>query len=46
MVRVVSDTDIFVIKRNEKRLWTASAAREDAEAALLQAMYLQEKVQQ
>lgn len=45
MVRVVSDTDIFIIKRNEKRLWTASIAREDAEAVLLQAIYLQEKVQ-
>ena len=45
MVRVVSDTDIFIIKRNERRLWTASRAREDAEAVLVQAMYLQEKAQ-
>ncbi len=42
MVRVVTDTDIFIIKRDERRLWTRSMAREDAEAALLQAMNLQE----
>lgn len=42
MVRVVTDTDIIIIKRNEQRLWTASMAREDAEATLLQAMHLQE----
>jgi hypothetical protein len=42
MIRVVSDTDIIIIKRNERRLWTRSLAREDAEATLLQAMRLQE----
>ncbi|MBX3057693.1 MAG: SAM-dependent DNA methyltransferase [Anaerolineae bacterium] len=42
MVRVVTDTNIFIIKRNERRLWTRSLAREDAEAALLQAIHLQE----
>ena len=36
MVRVVTETDIVLIKRNERRLWTRSAAREDAEAALHQ----------
>lgn len=41
MVRKVSDTDIFIIKRNERRLWTRSIAREDAEATLLQAIQLQ-----
>jgi hypothetical protein len=41
MVRKVSDTEIFIIKRNERRLWTRSIAREDAEATLLQAMQLQ-----
>jgi len=41
MVRVVTDTKIILIKRNEKRLWTASMAREDAEATLLQAMQLE-----
>lgn len=38
LVRAVSDEEIIVIKRNEKRLWTKSMAREDAEATLAQAM--------
>ncbi len=40
MARVVTDalTQIIILKRNEKRLWTASAAREDAEATIVQAM--------
>jgi type I restriction-modification system DNA methylase subunit len=42
IVRTVTDTDIIIIKRNEKRLWTKSMAREDIEATLLQAMNLQE----
>ena len=42
MVRSVSDTEIIIIKRNERRLWSRSMAREDAEATLLQAMYIQE----
>ena len=42
IVRKVSDTEIVIIKRNERRLWTRSAAREDAEATLLQATILQE----
>ena len=41
MVRAVTDTEIFVIKRSETRLWTRSSAREDAEATLVQAMNLQ-----
>ncbi len=40
MLRAVSDTAIVIVKRNEQRLWTATAAREDAEATLLQAMEL------
>lgn len=44
MVRVVSETEIYIIKRDERRLWTRSMAREDAEATLLQAIYLQETV--
>lgn len=40
MVRIVNDTEIIIIKRNEQRFWTRSIAREDAEATLLQAMYL------
>jgi hypothetical protein len=43
VVRAVSDTDIIIIKRNERRLWTRSMAREDAEATLLQAIHLQER---
>lgn len=42
IVRAVSDTDIMIVKRDERRLWTRSMAREDAEATLLQAMHLQE----
>jgi len=38
MVRAVTDNFIMVIKRNERRLWTKSMAREDAEATLVQAM--------
>ena len=42
LVRSVSPTQIMIIKRNEQRLWTRSMAREDAEAAMLQAIYHQE----
>lgn len=35
-LRIISSENIFIIKRNEKRLWTNSAAREDAEAIYLQ----------
>lgn len=44
MVRAVTDTNIFIIKRNERRLWTRSLAREDAEATLLQAINMQKSV--
>ena len=44
MIRAVTDTDIFIIKRDERRLWTRSKAREDAQATLLQVMQLQEAV--
>ena len=40
-LRSVGEYSIVLAKRNEARLWTASAAREDAEATLLQAMNLQ-----
>jgi hypothetical protein len=46
MVRVVTDTDIIIIKRNERRLWTASAARDDAEATMLLAMQLGDELAQ
>lgn len=39
-LRAVSDTSIIIAKRSEERLWTASAAREDAEATILQAIAL------
>ncbi len=42
IVRVVTDTDILIIKRNERRLWTRSMAQEDAEATIVQAMNLQD----
>lgn len=32
--RFVSDSEILFIKRNERRFWTRTAAREDAESAL------------
>lgn len=40
-VRLVTEDTILLIKRNEKRFWTRSAARQDAEATQLQAMLLQ-----
>jgi len=43
VVRIVSETEIIIIKRNERRLWTASMAREDAEATIKQAIQLQEQ---
>lgn len=43
MCTIVSDTNIIVIKKNERRLWTKSAAREDAESTLLQVIDLQEQ---
>ena len=45
IVRAVTDTDIIIIKRNEKRLWTKSMAREDVEATFLQAINLQDSKQ-
>lgn len=44
MVRGTTDTDVFIIKRNERRLWTRSLAREDAEATLLRAMLMQKSL--
>ncbi len=38
MVHVVSDRGVIVIKRNEKRFWTRSLAREDADAAICKRM--------
>jgi hypothetical protein len=41
MLRVVTDTAIVIVKRDEQRLWTRSAARDDAEATTVQAMTLE-----
>lgn len=38
VVHVVSDDAVIVIKRNEKRFWTRSLAREDADATLCKRM--------
>jgi type I restriction-modification system DNA methylase subunit len=38
IVHIVSDETIIIIKRNEKRFWTRSLAREDAEATLCKRM--------
>ena len=38
--RSVTDTSMVIIKRDERRYWTATAAREDAEATTLQAMQI------
>lgn len=40
--RYVSDREILFIKRNERRFWTRTAAREDAESALTHVMNLEE----
>jgi hypothetical protein len=42
MIRAVTEHDIIVIKRNERRLWTRTAAREDAEATLFQVIKKQQ----
>lgn len=39
--RYISDREILFIKRNERRFWTRSAAREDAESALTHLMNLE-----
>jgi hypothetical protein len=43
MMRAVSDRAVLVVKRNERRLWTQTAAREDAEATIAQALVLQRR---
>jgi len=42
MTRIVGENDIAIIKRNERRLWTRTAAREDAEATQLKAVHEQQ----
>jgi hypothetical protein len=41
--RVVTDREMLVVKRDERRFWTKTTAREDAEAAMVKAMVLQEE---
>ena len=41
MTRIVGEKEIAIIKRNERRLWTRTAAREDAEATQLNAVQKQ-----
>jgi hypothetical protein len=41
MLRAVTDSAIVILKRSESRLWSATAAREDAEATIAQAIRLQ-----
>jgi hypothetical protein len=38
LVYVVSDDGIVIIKRNQKRLWTRSQARQDADATISKRM--------
>ena len=42
--RIVDDREILFIKRNERRFWTRTAAREDAESALTHLMIAEEVV--
>jgi hypothetical protein len=44
--RHVSDREVLFIKRNERRFWTRTAAREDAESALTCLMNLEEASQE
>lgn len=41
-IRTIANNEIMLVKRNELRFWTQTAAREDAEATQLQAIQLQE----
>jgi hypothetical protein len=42
--RYVSDREILFVKRNERRFWTRTAAREDAESAVTYLMNQEEGV--
>jgi len=43
IVRVVTDTAIMIVKRDEQRLWTATAAREDADATTARLMAIERR---
>jgi hypothetical protein len=36
VARIVTDTEIVIVKRDRRELWTATAARDDAEASSVQ----------
>jgi len=38
MTRIVTEHEVVIIKKNQRRLWTSTAGREDADATLLQAI--------
>jgi hypothetical protein len=40
LIRLVTDADMVIIKRNERRLWSPSLARDDAEATMLMVMHM------
>jgi hypothetical protein len=42
--RHVTDREILFIKRNERRFWTCTAAREDAESALTHLMNVEDTI--
>lgn len=42
IARIITNDKIIIIKRNENRLWSSTAAREDVDATILQAMVKQE----
>ena len=42
VVRGVTESQIVIAKRDERRLWTATAAREDVEATMLRVMAIQQ----
>nr|VFK79659.1 MAG: Methyltransferase domain-containing protein [Candidatus Kentron sp. SD] len=42
-VRMVGEHEILIVKRNEQRHWTRSAALNDADASIAQAMRIQEE---
>ena len=39
MLRLVTPHDMVILKRNERRLWTRTAAREDAEATMADVLF-------
>jgi hypothetical protein len=43
--RIVTEHEILIVKRNERRFWTKTAAREDVEATMLKAITEQENRQ-